>query len=151
MITHFDSTSCCFYLVFHFLFIEFNSPVHSTGITLKPLSNLFNKKRISLLLLDLVLSPFLSLFFPLCLIHCLLLIISSVFLHQSSLHLIMFIFLYSSFIIFYLSTYFTFKYFIIPHIRFHSLSLFRLFLFTSNLFVLLFFMIVTTNTYCFII
>ena len=100
---------------------------------------------------DLVLSPFLSLFFPLCFIHCLLLIISSVFLHQSSVHLIMFVFLYSSFIIFHLSTYFTFKYFIIPHIRFHSLSLFRLFLFTSNLFVLLFFMIVTTNTYCFII
>ena len=43
IVSYFHSTSCCFYFVFHFLFIEFNSPAHSTRITLKPLSNLFNK------------------------------------------------------------------------------------------------------------
>ena len=63
MIMHFQYTSCCFYLVFHFLFIEFNSPVHSTRITLKPLSNHFQTSLtriiISLLIWDLVFSSFL--------------------------------------------------------------------------------------------
>ena len=47
--------------------------------------------------------------------------------------------------------YFIPKNFIIPQICFHSLSLFRHFLYTFNLYVLLFFMIESTNTCCFII